>query len=273
MTTSTSFISLAGALALAASLSPLAQAATVTVPFSENFSDTAKGTAAAFLFTQSVAGLTNLVGSGDARRMQILLSASQNGHVSVDHGIPGSNDFTVSSDVLPYLLDTEATTAPTIMRFGLVAAATGANFQTADSYRVSLDFINGTVSLVKGTGTSYTSLAAAFAGSMPVLSPTTTLSMSLTGTYLSPTSVLLAGEVSDGTNTYSFTHTDTNALAGAYYGFHSIKNGTSSGTDTERSRFGVQVDNFHLDVVPEPSAALLSAAGVLALSTRRRRAA
>lgn len=247
------------------------QAATVTVPFSEDFSDTSKTTAAAFLFTHSVGGLTNIVGSGDARRMQILLSASQNGHVSVDHALTGPNDFTVSSSALPYVLDTEATTAPTIMRFALVASGTGSNLHTSDAYRVSLDFIAGTVSLLKGTGTSFTSLAAAFTGNLPTFSPSTTLSMSLAGTYLSATSVLLTGEVSDGTNTYSFTYTDTDALAGAYYGFHGIKNGTSSGTDTERSRLGVQVDNFQLDVVPEPSSALLAAAGLFAFSTRRRR--
>ena len=263
--------SLTGLISFAALSFSSLQAATVTVPFSEDFSDTSKTTAAAFLFTQSVGGLTNIVGSGDARKMQILLSASQSGYVSVDHGFTGPNDFSVSTSALPYVLDTDATSAPTVMRFALVAAGTGSNLHTSNAYRVSLDVINSTVSLLKGTGTSFTSLAATYTGTQPVFSPSTTLSMSLTGTYLSATSVLLSGEVSDGMNTYSFTFTDTDALEGAYYGYHGIKNGTNSGTDTERSRLGVQVDNFQLDVIPEPSTALLAAAGLLAFSSRRRR--
>ena len=253
-----SFLSPLAAFALLAA--PTCFAASITVPYFENFDSIAGAgssgaVATATKITQSATGYLNVVNASTnpAMRAQIMSGNSASG--SLNTGITGPNDFTISTQLLANNLT--AGTA-TNMNYALVAA--GATNLT-NTYRLNIDFLAGTIGLSKA-GTAQT--GATVSGTAPSLALNNALSVSLSGTYLSATSVLVTGVVSDATNTYTLSFTDSSGIyTGEYYGF------TSAKTTSTTSTFSVYMDNFSINVVPEPSSALLAAAGLSAFLSRR----
>lgn len=194
----------------------------------------------------------------------------------------GGNDFTVSTLARASTLNAGAEVGggpATSLNFSLIGAtsltninadpsASGISTITGGYYSITIDYRAETISLTK----SGTSIGSAIGSSAPSWFTTsaTPLSFTLTGVYHSG-GIDLTGTITDGTHTYTVTATDDTPLTGSYFGYQLNKNGNTNSTNGTQSQLTVQMDDFYLNVVPEPSAVLLTASGIFAFSMRRRR--
>lgn len=197
------------------------------------------------------------------------IQTAANASAVVESSVSGGNNFTVSTIARASAL-TVGTSAPTetSMLFSLVAASGLSGSNLSGYYRLNIDYLTGTLGMQKVVGATITDIGTASGASAAswFTTSTTYLTFTLTGTYTSATSVDLVGTISDGTNTYTISGTDgSNALTGSYFGYRMSKvTGTSP-------QFTMRLDDFSLDVVPEPSSALLALTGVGMFISRRRR--
>lgn len=241
-------------------LTSVASGALVTVPYLQDFgisNVTTGGVVTATGITQSQSGYLSIVGAPNAvLQAQIAGVASASG--SMNTGITGPNNFTISTQIAASNLTQGSVT-------NMVFALHAAGNSIANTYRLNIDFLTGTVGLSKASDALTEAVAS---GTIPSLAVGSQLAISLSGLYLSATEVQLTGTVSNGTNTYTVTYTDSSSIyAGEYYGFSNNKGAGSASNST----FGVRMDNFSLDVVPESSSSLLAATGLSAFLMRRRR--
>lgn len=276
------------ATAFCTTCAPLVHGA-VGIPYFDDFSSYGVGasnnssanTATAFIESNDAAfAAYTLTGGNSATNFfRANIQSSSNASAVVESSVPGGNNFTVSTIVRPTAL-TVGTPAPTTpaMIFSLVAASglsttangSGGYDLATGNYRLTIDYLGGGIVMQKVVGSTVTSIGTASGASAStwfnnISSPY--LTFTLTGSYTSATSVDLVGTVSDGTNTYTINATDgTDALTGSYFGYRVQKVSGTSGP-----QFTTRMDNFSLDVVPEPSSALLAAAGMGVFISRRRR--
>jgi hypothetical protein len=261
-----------------------ASAAVVTTPYLNDFSS--YGSAASNATVTSDTDFSEFNGqymfvvsrvSNDASSNVLRARNGTNGvgYASIQSDKTGGLDFTISTKVSAYELDTtgvdtSGTNNATTMAFSLVAAGSAGNyssFSTAN-YRLAIDWITNSVQLLRA-GTSVGTAT----GTLPSFALNAQLSFSLGAVYTTGTTADLTASVSDGTNTYAISFTDNAAYTGNYFGVRTSKDGSTNGTSPNNSTaIGVYLDDFALNVVPEPSAALLavSAAGFLAARRSRR---
>lgn len=207
--------------------------------------------------------VTRVANDASTNMLRARMGSNSQGSASIQSNLPGGNDFFYSSKVTAYELDASGDVNATTLSFSLVAAASTATFNSATSnnYRLMIDWVSQSVSLLRAGQAVGTA-----SGTLPSFLINTQLTMSITGVYTSATSVDLTAEITDGTNTYSFTYTDTDALTGNYFGLQTLKNGSGDGNQTA---IGVYMDDITL--IPEPSAVLLAAIGLGGFASFRRR--
>jgi hypothetical protein len=207
--------------------------------------------------------VTRVANNASTNMLRARMGSNSQGSASIQSNLPGGTDFFYSSKVTAYELDAVGDENATSLSFSLVAAASTPTFTSATSsnYRLMIDWVSQSVSLLRAGQAVGTST-----GTLPSFLINTQLTMSITGVYTSGTSVDLLAEITDGTNTYAFNYTDTNALTGNYFGLQTLKNGSGDGNQTA---IGVYMDDITL--IPEPSAALLAAIGLGGFASCRRR--
>lgn len=247
--------------------SPSSFAALVSVPYFQDFSSitgtTSTEIATAIGATQSPTGYLNLANTSTNPALRAQIASGSTASASFNTALVGTNNFTISTRLLANTLNTGGSSVETPSMIYSLAGAGATNL--TNTYRLNIDFLQGTIGLGKA-GTALTGVGVS--GTMPSLALNNQLSVSLSGVYLSASEVAITGIVSDGTNTYTLTYTDSSSIyTGDYFGFTSSKNlGAGVGT------FSVLMDDFSINVVPEPSAEMLAAAGagVFLLGKRRR---
>jgi hypothetical protein len=259
-------------------------AAMVTTPYLNNFSSYgAAATAGATVtsttdFTefndQYMFVVSRVANDASSNVLRARNGSNGVGYASIQSDKSGGLDFSISAQVIPYELDTagvdtSGTNNATTMAFSLVAGGVTNNFSTFSTanYRLALDWISGTVQLLRAGSSVGTAT-----GTLPSFAPNAQLTFSLGAAYTSATSADLTGTVSDGTNTYTITFTDTAAYTGTYFGVRTSKDGSTNGTSpNNQTAIGVYLDDFSLSVVPEPSSSILLAASAAGLLARRNR--
>jgi hypothetical protein len=197
------------------------------------------------------------VGGDLAFRGRILGSINAAAWVSV----PGSEsqNFTIATVARV----SEADRNNLMFSLGLGVNTTNVTSISNWAYRVNVTPLTGLVSLTRN---NFGTVALTTVSGNPIMTAGvgTIYTLTMTGTYTTPTSVTINVTVNDGTNTFQGTYTDNSAMTGNAFGYRLDRPGDGV--------IGVYFDNFSLQTVPEPSTSVFGVlAGAALLSLRRRK--
>lgn len=235
-----------------------AMAATVVGPYFQNFEGYATGVTTTDFTENNDAGYVIATDGGDQVLRGRVASAS---YIAAGVNVAGSagRDFSVTTQAKLFELNTG--TGSTNLNLSLAAAGTTSNFNGSE-YRFTFDFLDGDIDVSRNGVTQVFTTTGGSTGLLRTVG--TSYTMSLSGVYSSPTSVLLTMSITDGTTTFTGTFQDNAALSGEHFGYRIGRNGTST-------TIGTYLDDFDLNVIPEPSAVALLAGGMGLLAMRRSR--
>lgn len=234
------------------------KAATIVVPYSDNFDGDSTGAGAPNFTTtsgtwtvESVGGGNNvyLASVGGGSTAFSLVQASNLGAVG--------NNFTFSTTV-------NVTDDSNSAFFGMVFLSNSASPGSNSFYYADLS--DGLLRINKlNTTTTFGTNGSVTQATTLSLNTTDTLTMSIAGVYDGAGALNLTFTVSNGTTTSILTATDTNpyTMSDPYFGYRLR-------TPTAGDSLSVNIDNF--SIVPEPTSLLLAAMGLMTLVWRARRA-
>lgn len=281
-------------IALSVLFLPSVVSAAVSTPYIQNFTgytagatNNSQGTSISDFIennTAAYAVYSRVGGDASTNYLRGNIQSITSSTAVVSTNIAGGNDFTVTTRARAAALTLGASAGggpATSMAFSLLAAtnlstpgADPAQGQTSNItggyYSLSLNYLTQTIALTKsgaaiGTATGTTN-------STWFSTSATFLTFTLAGVYSDSGTIDLIGTITDGTDTYTITATDSTAiLSGNAFGYRSEKNGNGNTANGTQSQFTTQSDFFSLTVVPEPSGIALLSLGALPLLARRRR--
>lgn len=233
-------------------------AATVVGPYFQDFESYATGVTATDFTENNEAGYLIATDGGDQVLRGRVASAA---YIAAGVNVAGSTakDFSVTTQAKLFELNTG--TGSTNLSLSLAAAGASSNFNTT-GYYFTFDFLDGDIGITRN-GASQT-FATTGGGTGLLRTIGTSYTMTLSGVYSSPTFVLLTMSITDGTTTFTGTFQDNTALNGEHFGYRIGRDGTNA-------TIGVYLDDFDLNVVPEPSAVALLAGSMGLLAMRRSR--
>lgn len=240
----------------------LSKAAVVSPVFTENFESYAHNNTTTSFYESNDAAFVayNDTGGDIALRARIASSTSANAWVTV----PNSENQNFSISTVARLAEAERTATTNSSLFSLGAGIPATDNSTITfNYRLNVNARTGAVTFTRsGTNVPLTSTtgSATLFSSLP-----TVYTMSINATYDGLGAAIFQISVSDGTSTYTGTYNDSSALSANSFGYR-VSRASGDGP------LSVFYDDFSLQTIPEPSAALLllGAAGFSALRRNRR---
>lgn len=258
-------------LSLVALMSPLAFAATVTVPFATDFDTYTAGSDVSGLFVETNNGTANSsfidAGSGNIVFRQTLgpATGSSNTAASVTTSTSafiagGGFELTTS-----FTLDSFTVGSSGIINTSLNALSSNSTLSLG--YRLTYTLSDGgSLVLTQDSNASNIQNIVAAAKLAPVAG-SALYTLTLRGVYTTPTSLNLFGSISNGTSTSITTATDNiiPATSDNFFGVRSAAGGSSTDSVAQFT-----TTSLSLASVPEPSGGAIFALGALVLLARRR---
>ena len=237
----------------------LCQAATVSLPFTDEFTGpTTSFTPGA---TSPIGGAWTITG-GKYQSTNTPQNTSA-ALIQATNFVAGQN-FTLSSTFT-------VTDLSSTLSVGFAALGTGANLQTTGvSYYLADIATDGTLRIGLFNATTFTNTAPFFAGAAGIgtLAASDIVTMTLNGTYTGSSLVMtLSASKNGGSVASASTGTINTPLSGNFFGLRN-RNGATAGNGDDMV---VQFENFSMTQVPEPSALLLGGLSAIGLGLRRKR--
>lgn len=247
-----------------------------SLPFATDFdTDVTVGpntTASNTFYTAGTTSTAPALTSGTDKALRLTSPAGQNSSAAIQIGsILTSGGFTIT---MTFTLVATSGTGDKNIAIGFLGTNTDNDLSVNNNYRMNYGINTGIISFQNnggnsqfdGAGGTYNTATWAAGADRPTAGDTVTLS--LTATYVTPTSLSLSGTASTDAGAAPVTisaimETGAAAYAGTNFGFRS---GSATGNSST-----IDITYFAVDAIPEPSLAGLLALSAGAAFARRRR--